>query len=1107
MFRVRTFLFAFSFAFASGALAQSNLASISGVVTDAQGGVVPQARVTATNIATGVETPVVSNSAGFYRIQNLEIGRYNVAVERPGFKKYIREGLTLTTGQELGLDIKLEVGEVAQAVTVSGESAAIETRTSEVSTLVESKSIDSLPLGNRRTLNVAELNGAGVFVSYPNTPANVNPNFSLAGGRSQSQNAWIDGGNAQNMRMGVGQINVDPPVEAVAEVKILSNNYSAEYGGSAGGVIIETTKSGTNQVHGSAYEFLRNNDFDAPGFFAPIANGHKISPETRYNVFGGTAGAPIRKDKTFVFFDYEGQRLVTSSTNTLTVPTLLQRQGNFSQTLNSAGKVIPIYDPASTALVSGTYTRTQFPNNIIPASELNPVGVNILNYYPLPNQPGNIAGANNFAGNEIAGSPANFYMVKIDHNFSERDRITFRYMFVSGQGTQKSIYPQNGAADPTDVAYNSSAYYFGSWTHVLSPSLINDLRYTLNERRFHNLSAGLGGKYPSKIGLQTVPDTAFPTINASGYSPLGSTQQERLQDPIQTNQVVDNISWNKGRHAMKFGFEMRRSFNQDILDTYVSGDYTFATTPTGLPGNTSTGNGLASLLVGFPTGFQELSTEPLLRHTYYLAAFAQDDWAVTHNLTVNAGLRWEVDTPEIDQNNRMNSFDLHAINPVSGTPGIVTFLGVNGAPTSPYSTHWPNFGPRFGFAWKIGGSDKTVLRGGYGIFYASPFDAGVPNVSTLGFSVSANVGTPDNGITAPFLLNQAVPVAPSSAPLNSSFGAVKVGQTPNTTPAFFDPSRTQGYSQQWNFGLQRELPGSMTLEVTTLGNVSHKLSVAAMPIDQILPQLLGPNCDTQTCRPYPQFSGVSIQNPSLGDSRYVAGMVRLTKRFSHGLNFTFNYTYSKFLADINDPGTSVGAESGGPYSNYYNRRADWGPFVDDVTHHAVIGWVYELPFGTGKRWLASNPLRYVVGGWSLGSVTTLQSGGPTTAVTQTNNCNCFSAGAQRPNLLTNPNNVSSGHTVGEWFNTAAFAQPAIFTFGSEGVGVIRGPGLINVDASVIRNFRITEKVHAELRGEFFNALNHTNLGLPGPTFGSAAFGAISSALAARQIEIGARVMF
>jgi hypothetical protein len=383
MFRLITFAIASILCTAPAGFAQSNLASISGVITDAQGGVVPEARVTAINSATGVQTPVSSNLAGFYSVQNLAIGRYDLTVEHPGFHRYVREGITLTTGQELDVGVKLEVGQAAQAVTVTGETAALETRTSDITTLIESKSIESLPLGNRRTLNVVELTGAGVFVSYPNTPANVNPNFSLAGGRTQSQMAWIDGGNAQNMRMGVAQINLDPPVEAVAEVKVLSNNYSAEYGGSAGGVVIETTKSGSNQVHGSAYEFLRNNDLDAPGFFAPVKNGQKVSPELRYNVFGATIGGPIRKDKTFVFFDYEGQRLITGATEVLTVPTLLQRQGDFSQTFNGSGKVIPIYDPNTTQLVNGAYVRMQFPNNIIPLSELSPVGMNILEILSL----------------------------------------------------------------------------------------------------------------------------------------------------------------------------------------------------------------------------------------------------------------------------------------------------------------------------------------------------------------------------------------------------------------------------------------------------------------------------------------------------------------------------------------------------------------------------------------------------------------------------------------------------------------------------------------------------------------------------------------------------
>jgi hypothetical protein len=1090
---------------AQAGFAQSNLASISGVITDPQGAVVPQANITATNSQTGVHYDAVSNSAGFYNLQNLPIGPYTVTIAHAGFRNYLHEAITLTTGEELGLNARLEVGAAGQVITVAGEPPPLETRTSDISQLIESKSIDDLPLGNRRTLNVVELTGASVFVSYPNTPANVTPNFSLAGGRSQSQMAWIDGGNAQNMRMGVGQINLDPPIEAIAEVKVLTNNYSAEYGASAGGVVIETTKSGGNSIHGSAYEFLRNNDFDAPGYFAPIQNGAKVSPELRYNVFGGTVSGPIKKNKTFFFFDYEGQRLVTGSTTTLTVPTALQAAGNFSQTLNASGKLIPIYDPASTQVVNGAQVRTQFPNNIIPASELDPVGLKVMQYYPLPNRPAsNAAGANNFSGNGSTQSPANYYMIKPEHTFSEKDKVSGYYMYVAGTSSINSVYPNNGAGDPTNYALNKSQYIYGSWTHVVSPSQINDFRVTYNDRTFHNESQGLGGNYPAKLGLTGIPADAFPTWNPAGFSPLGSTQQERRQYPIQQEQILDNYSWNHGRHAMKFGFEFRRSYNQDVLRTYVSGDFTFSTQPTGLPGNTATGSGLASLLVGFPTGFQELDTEPLQRHSYYLGGFVQDDWTVTPGLTINFGLRWETDTPQIDSNNRMNGFNGAQINPVSGTPGVVTFAGLNGTPSNVYNGDWNNFGPRFGFAWKPFNSEKTVIRGGFGVFFAHPFDAGVPNVNALGFSQSANLNSPDNGITAPFYLRNGVPAQLSSPALNSSFGAVPVGGATNTSVTFFDPNRATGYSQQFNFGVQHELPGSLVVTASVLGNLSRKLPSSNISLNQILPSLLGPSCDTQVCRPYPQFTGVSIEIPTLGETNYYAGTVHVEKRYSHGLNFGASYTFSKFLGNTNDSGTSLGSNNG-PYSNYYNRRADYGPAPNDVRNHLVFNFVYELPFGTGKRWLANNPVRYVVSGWSLGSVTTLQSGPPITVVTQTNSCNCFSAGSQRPNIIGNVG--LSNPSVGEWFNTAAFAEPGTFTFGNEGVGIIRAPGLINTDVSVIRNFRVTEHSRLELRGEFFNATNHTNLGLPGQTFGSAAFGVISSANPARQIEVGMRFVF
>src|SRR5205085_598532 len=429
---------------------------------------------------------------------------------------------------------------------------------------------------------------AAVFTGYDN---GQKPNFILAGGRAQSQMFWIDGGSGQNMRLGIGQVDTDPPVELVEEIKVVSNNYSAEYGASAGGVIIETTKSGTNQFHGSLYEYLRNDAFDAPGFFAPVQNGVKVKPELRYNVFGGSVGGPIRRNKTFFFFDYEGQRRRTGAVQTLTVPTELQRAGNFSQTLNARGQLIPIYDPAISA---GQTTRSQFSGNVIPANRLDPVAIKLMSFYPLPNRaPDNVTGANNFRANYVVGLVHDFYTGKIDHNLSDKDRLTGRYMYNRDNSQNTSVYPDPGA-DPNNFAFAHQQYVYAAWTRTLTPATVNDFRFNYGVRIFHNLTFGIGGDYPKKLGLTGVPDNAFPQFSPAGFSAIGSATQERRQYSIQQQQFVENLSTVHATHALKFGLEARRSRNHEINLPTASGAFGFSTQPTGLPGNAATGNGLAS---------------------------------------------------------------------------------------------------------------------------------------------------------------------------------------------------------------------------------------------------------------------------------------------------------------------------------------------------------------------------------------------------------------------------------------------------------------------------------------------------------------------------------
>jgi hypothetical protein len=1089
-------------ALAASAFAQTPTATVGGEIRDTQGAIVIGATVTSINVSTGVRTVTKTNESGLYSLRQLAIGEHRIEVEHSGFRKSVQQDIRLTTGQSLELNITLEVGAVSESVTVSAEVSLLETRNSEVSQLVETKSVEELPLGDRRSMNLIRMTGAAVMVAYE---GGGKPNFSLAGGRTQSQMFWIDGGTAQNMRLGAGQVDMDPPVETLSEVKVLSSAYSAEFGGSNGGTIIATTKSGTNQFHGSLFEYFRNDKLDAPGYFAPIQDGKKTRAPLRYNVFGGTVGGPIAKDKTFFFFGYEGSRRRDGRTRTLTVPTLLERAGDFSQTRNAQGVVIPIYDPATTVTEGGRTTRQAFIGNRIPANRLDPVAVNIMKFYPEPNRaPDNIAGANNFRANYVNILTRNNYTIKVDHALGSRDRLSGRYLYNSDDQDNTSVFPER-AADTLAVTLRHQQYWYANWNHTFSPSVLNDFRFTYSNRINDARSAGWGGNWNSSMGIQGVPDFAFPQINVTAVTAMGSAAQQRAQFPIEQYQIVNNMSWVHGRHTFKFGGEIRPSFNYETNSPTGAGAFTFSPLGTGLPGTAASGLGLASLLTGFVQNFQSRQTEVLDRYSYYLAAFVQDDWTVSKDLTLNLGLRWETDTPITDKNNRMNFFDTTQINPVSGTPGVVKFADVNGYRTTPYDTDWNNFGPRIGFAWKPFGSTKTVLRGGFGVFFAHPFDAGAPNSASLGYEVSAARTSPDNGITPAFYLRNGVTGLSLDKPaLDDTFGAVRVGQAATTNVTFYETDRATGYSMQFNLGVQREI-GAYVVETQYIGNLSRKLPSPNLPLNQIAPERMGPTA-TQRDRPFPQFNNVAIQLPTLGVASYNAGLLRVQRRYANGFSLLGTYTWSKNLNNTSEgPGGQLGEDGG--YSNLYNRRADWGPSGNDIRHRMTVTSVWEVPFGKGRRWVTTNPLRHLVGGWTLGGLFTAQTGDPFTVETQVNTTNAFSAGGLRADVLRDPNLPSDQRTLDRWFDTSAFVAPAPYTFGNSGINIGRSPGMMSLDLSVLRNFAVTETMRFQLRGEAFNVTNHTNFGSPGSTLGGPGYGLISGSGPARQMQIGLRFVF
>lgn len=1088
-------------AMALGAVAQSSMGRIVGRVTDPAGAMVPGAEVVVRNDETGVTTRTKANESGGYAFPAVQPGMYTITASMQGFKTLSRSGVRIETADVLDLELKLELGSVTDAVTVSAEAPMLESSTSSIGQMISSRLMQEMPLNSRRSLNLVATTGAAVFLAGGEQAV-----FSLAGGRARNQNFLLDGGNMQNMRLGLGQVDTDPPVSTIREFRILQNNYSAEYGGSAGGVVVSTTKSGTNSLHGNAYEYFRNDALEAPNFFAPTEGTRKIKAPRRYNLFGGTLGGPIVRNKTHYFVSYEGTRHSIGSTTILTVPTAAQRRGDFSKTVNATGQLIPIYDPATTRTENGRVVRTAFEGNIIPPNRLDPVAQKLIGYWPLPNRATtNVAGAQNFVANSAARRNRDNVVAKVDHTFSDSNRFYYRHVWGRDPVQNGTVYP-DFLADPAQAYIserNQHTILFAD-THTWSPNLLMDSRYSFSLRKNHEKSAGLGSNVIEQIGLQGVPTGAFPQITVTGIAGIGNSR-ERAQFPMTQHQFVNNWSWFKGSHFLRFGAEARQSNNKETARPSISGTYGFAPTATGLPGSNNTGVAFASFLVGYGNTYSQRSTDPLDRYSWYYAAFLQDDWKVTPSLTFNLGLRWETDTPMKDRNNALNGFDPYALNPVSGTPGVVKFAGVNGYSEYAYEPDWNNFGPRFGFAWQPG-AKKWVVRGGFGIFFEHPLTHAAPNANTLGFETSAALNSPDNGVTPAFILGNGIQgVSPGSPVRDNTFGAVRPGQTPTTTVTFFEWDRPTGYAMQGNFGIQRELPGNMVAEVTYLTNLGRKMPNSDLTVNQVPPSLMLPG-NAQSRRPYPQFSGVAIRLPAIGYMNYHAGLVKLDKRLSRGLSLNTTYTWSRNIGNIDhDSIADVGDNQ--LYQNAYDRRFDKGPNAIDIVHRFTWSSVYDLPWGKGRAWMQSGFLSRLLGGWTLGAISYVQSGGPFTAVMNTDTTNAFPAGTQRPNVLRNPNLPVSERTVDRWFDTEAFLAVPANTFGNAGRGILRADGRINFDFSLNKRFYLGERVVTKFTGEFFNAFNHPDFAPPNRSFGNPNFGTVGDATEGRVVQLGLEFQF
>lgn len=1084
------------------AMAQTTTGQISGRIADSSGGVIPGAGVVVRNSDTGLQQDLTTGPQGYYTATFLPPGNYEITVQSPGFRSVSRSGIKLDVNQSARIDFSLEVGQVTEVIEVTGAAPLLESENATVGQVIENKSIAEMPLNGRSAWNLVQLAGATTFIKGIGDAAEI-PVATVAGSRAFTQGLYVDGGSVQKSGLNRSMAELAPMVDAVQEFKVITNGYSAEYGRSAGGVFSAVTKSGTNQFHGNVFEFFRNNVMDARNFFA------RDKAPLRYNQYGGTLGGPIVKDKTHFFIAYEGTRTATGQTIIGTVPDAAMQAGDFSGLTNAGGASLQLYDPSTTRPDPNDATaqlRDPFVNNQIPSTRFDMVGGNVAGFYPGPNQAGNQAGANNFNVNVAPKRAQNHGTIKVDHQLSQKDRIFGRYIGQHNFRPQVAVFPNPDATafgPGTRTVENLAHTFMGSWTRTMSSRTVNDFKISYL-KQFRDLShSSLGKDYPSQLGLTGVNELVFPRFRPQGFSSVGGPNAVFRAQRGPTMMISDSVTYLTGSHQIKTGFEYRWNGTKDLFRVFPSGDFVFPQQGTGLQGNNLTGNGFASMLVGFTANANIRDSPALTFRSQYYGFFVQDDWKVTPKLTLNIGVRYDVETPRISPDDNSNSVDLHAINPVANRPGIVTFAGVDGEPRRPYDFDKNNLAPRFGFAYRMFGGD-TVLRGGYGIFYGNPDDTGqgAGPRAALGFATEQLITSPDQNQTPSMLLANGYPAftPPGPETRNAAFGVGSAVQ-------YFERTRRTPYSQQFNLGIQQQVQGVL-VEAQYLGNLGRMLTGNNININQMLPELIGQPGSIQSRRPYPQYTAVNLLSPNFGISSYHGLLLRAEKRYENGLQFLFTYTYSHMIDNVDAiAGGDFGGTPGSGYQDYYNRHLDYATSPLDIKHNVTFNVVYDLPWGPGQRWLTSGPASAILGGWQLSMLGTIFTGPVYGVTTQQNSCECGSTGPQRADILRDPTLPSDQRTVDRWFDTAAFAQPDRFTFGNASRAVGRAPGSANFDLGIMKNFQIAERFRLQFRGELFNAFNKANFGIPGTALGSPNFGTITSAATGRSVQLGLKLYF
>jgi hypothetical protein len=1149
----------------------TDTALLRGAVTDVTGATIPGATVTMTNVATGVAQKRTTDEAGRYIFNDLRPASYTAKVEATGFKALAREGIVLRVGQQTDLDFQLEVGEMTQTVEVSAVSPLLNTVSGALGTEVTGQYIAEMPLLDRDISSLSYLAAGVTEVANSSIGSQGGTVFASNGQRFATAEFRLDGGVLSNPEGGEGgstNVQYKPSVEAIQEFKLQNNSFSAEYGNNGGTVVSIVTKSGTNQFHGSGWWFFRRPSLDANDFFSNAAGQPK--GEYAHDQYGGSIGGPIIKQKTFFFFDYERSRNNAPFTKTASVPTDLQRKGDFSQTFNPDGTLEQIYNPrAVTCTGSGSSqecVRAPFPNNVIPPSLLDPIGQKLINLYPAPTGSGDpVTGLNNFTQKLVQINPGYQYDVRIDHNFSDTNRLTGRYSHSHGTNTVPDPFlaPNLYRSSTHDIALQEH------WTP--GPSVLWTNRLSLHRGYFpQDVQATVD---PVSIGFpeELINNAwyrrpAFPYISVDGYQGL-------VTDACCTTTLETDTQWAFssvvtkvfGSHNMRFGGERRIFLNNFFQPTDTSGEFTFSpniTMQNVFSPNPSQGNGLASMLLGWASDAAVGARPAVANRSMETAFYIQDDWKVTPRLTLNLGLRYEWSTPYTERFNR-NQFSCFTCDsginvpalPAANYPGGqllgTTILAGDGQRHA--DPDYNNIAPRLGFAYRLG--SNTVIRGGAGIYYGMNFATNWQYGGTAWGKHVNIIFSKDAGITQYATLENPFPVG-FVGPQQGKYGPLTLWGYGNGNHASNTFRNAEIY--QWNFGIQHEFPGSILIDVNYSANRSTHLpwnystenrnyisranrekygsaglsALVPNPFRYLFTQVPGrpapifnepdsiyndptiPQIDV--LRPYPQFSGDYSGFPEfVATSNYEALQVRFEKRFSHGLSFTGNYTFSKFIDDSDAGGNAWIGNLGfaGAPQDLTNLKAEKSVSGNDTPHRLAFAAIYELPIGRGKAVGKdmNRLLNAAIGGWQINSIVTLQTGQP--LVFSDANLQ-LADGNQRPNIVGKPcASVSVDDVVdgrANYFNVSAFSHPGDQIPGSAGryIADCRAPGIHNLDLGISKRVVITESKFVEIRGDFFNAFNTPRFAFPDTTFGSDTFGVINSqSNSSRHGQIGFRFVF